>query len=140
MISLGNEIGGPEKAEAMLKGQGVSLILKSVSVNYKRPVTFPDTLLIAHKPYAGSMTSSSNTELKTTTPGHLQRLPKTHFSVLAVAYSYAQRRIVTESDSVLVWYDYERLMKCDPGAEVRAVLEKRMALGAEELTRQQMSS
>ncbi|KAI0075340.1 Thioesterase/thiol ester dehydrase-isomerase [Panus rudis PR-1116 ss-1] len=114
MVSLGEEIGGPEKAQAMLKGKGVSLILKSISLNYKRPVTYPDTLLIAHKPH---------------------RLPKTHMHVFAVAYSYAQRSIVTESDSVLVWYDYDRLVKCDPGVEVRAVIEGRMALGKENIAK-----
>jgi hypothetical protein len=28
----------------MLRGKGVSLILKSISVDYKRPVTYPDTV------------------------------------------------------------------------------------------------
>jgi len=41
-MSLGNAMGGPEKAQAMSKGQGVSLILKSLSINFKRPVTYPD--------------------------------------------------------------------------------------------------
>jgi len=43
-MSLGNAMGGPEKAQAMSKGQGVSLILKSLSINFKRPVTYPDTV------------------------------------------------------------------------------------------------
>ena len=53
MQAFGHEIGGPEKADAMIKGQGVSLILKSISLNYKHPVVFPDTLLVAHKPHLG---------------------------------------------------------------------------------------
>jgi len=44
MMTLGNEMGGPEKAQAMIKGQGVSLILKSLSIKFKRPVTYPDTV------------------------------------------------------------------------------------------------
>ena len=44
MMSLGDEIGGPEKAEAMMRGRGVSLILKSIQVRFRRPVTFPDTV------------------------------------------------------------------------------------------------
>jgi len=44
MTALGNEMGGPERAQAMLKGQGVSLILKSLSIKFKRPVTYPDTV------------------------------------------------------------------------------------------------
>lgn len=44
MMTLGNEMGGPEKARAMVKGQGISLILKSLSIKFKRPVTYPDTV------------------------------------------------------------------------------------------------
>ena len=43
-MALGNAMGGPEKAQAMSKGQGVSLILKSLSIKFKRPVTYPDTV------------------------------------------------------------------------------------------------
>jgi hypothetical protein len=44
MTSLGHELGGPEKVAAMLKAQGVSLILKSIEVKFRRPVTYPDTV------------------------------------------------------------------------------------------------
>lgn len=44
MMSLGNELGGPSKAEAMIKGMGVSLILKSIDVQFRKPVTYPDTV------------------------------------------------------------------------------------------------
>ena len=136
----------PEKAEAMIKGKGISLILKSISLNYKRPVTYPDTLLIAHKPHYGPLAAATHTETgplasrvspdstaatstHERTSGHnYPRVPKTHFHVLAVAWSYKQRRIVTESDSVCVWYDYDRLTKCNPGEEARKVLEGRMAV------------
>lgn len=136
MMSLGREIGGAAKAEAMIKGQGVSLILKSVSLNYKRPVTFPDTLLIAHRPHAGPAAHAAHTE---TGPAdthvdparQARRLAKTHFHCMAVAWSYKQRRIVTESDSVLVWYDYDKLAKCNPGEDVLRVLEGRMNLARE---------
>lgn len=135
MRSLGHEIGGPEKADAMIKGRGVSLILKSISLNYKRPVTYPDTLLIAHKPHVGPLRSASHTETGPdgthVSPRSAYKLPPTHFHVLAVAWSYAQRRIVTESDSVLVWYDYEKLTKCNPGEETLQALERRIVLGME---------
>lgn len=149
MASLGNELGGPEKRDAMLKGKGVSLILKSLSINYKRPVTYPDTLLIAHKPHTGPLFSTSNINVgndpnnadgSSSTPNGGVRLPKTHFHVLAVAYSYAQRKIVTESDSVLVWYDYDKLAKCDPGEDVRKLLEGRMAIGRATLEREKARS
>lgn len=44
MRSLGEELGGPEKAKAMISGKGVSLILKSIEVKFRRPVTYPDTV------------------------------------------------------------------------------------------------
>lgn len=44
MVSVGNEIGGPAKAESMLKAKGVGFILKYIDVEYKRPVTYPDTV------------------------------------------------------------------------------------------------
>ena len=43
-MSLGNTLGGKERVQAMLAGQGVSLILKSVNIDFRRPVTFPDTV------------------------------------------------------------------------------------------------
>jgi acyl-CoA thioesterase FadM len=39
-----HELGGAERVRAMLKGQGVSFILKSISLQYRRPVTYPDTV------------------------------------------------------------------------------------------------
>ena len=129
MESLGQEIGGPSKASDMIKGNGVSLILKSISLNYKRPVTYPDTLLIAHKAHLGGIFTTTNIDIRDISDPSKQKLPKTHLHVYAAAYSFAQKRIVTESDSVLVWYDYDKLAKCDPGEEVRAVIERRMVDG-----------
>jgi hypothetical protein len=69
------------------------------------PTTFTQ-LLIAHKP---SISSS-----------------RTEFNVHATAYSYAQSAVVAESDSVIVWYDYDTLKKCNPGEEAWAVLKGRI--------------
>jgi len=44
MVSLGEEMGGASKAKAMLNAQGISLILKSIDVQFRRPVTYPDTV------------------------------------------------------------------------------------------------
>jgi len=112
LMTLGNEMGGPEKAQAMIKGQGVSLILKSLSIKFKRPVTYPDTLLIAHKPHLPASVSH----------------PRFHFNCRATMYSYSQQAVVAESDSELVWYDYENLRRCDPGPETWSVVLKHMRL------------
>lgn len=44
MMALGEQLGGPSRARAMLNGQGISLILKSIEINFRRPVTFPDNV------------------------------------------------------------------------------------------------
>jgi len=43
-------------------------------------------------------------------------------------YSYSQQAVVAESDSELVWYDYEKLGRCDPGFETWGVVLKHMRL------------
>lgn len=40
---------------------------------------------------------------------------RTQFLLHAKAFSYAQRTIVADSTSVITWYDYDKLAKCDPG-------------------------
>ncbi|KDQ26457.1 hypothetical protein PLEOSDRAFT_1113077 [Pleurotus ostreatus PC15] len=110
MLALGREIGGPQKAKDMMSGKGVSLILKSVSLNYKRPVTYPDTLLIGHKPHV------------------VREGDNTQFGCKAIIYSYAQQKVVTTSDSTLVWYDYDRLCKTEPDGRILDVLQRRMRL------------
>lgn len=41
---MGDELGGPSRAKAMMNGQGISLILKSIELRFRRPVTYPDTV------------------------------------------------------------------------------------------------
>ncbi|KAF8652596.1 hypothetical protein AX16_004317 [Volvariella volvacea WC 439] len=110
MMSLGEELGGPQKAEDMMRGQGISLILKSIQVKYRRPVTFPDTLLIGYRPVP---------------PPSPDPDPAT-FKVAASAYSLAQQAFVAHSEEELVWYDYAALKKADPGEDVRSVVWRRM--------------
>ncbi|PAV20042.1 Thioesterase thiol ester dehydrase-isomerase [Pyrrhoderma noxium] len=105
MQSLALELGGEQKAHDMIKGKGVSLILGELSIKYRRPVVYPDTLLIAHRPH--------------------DLLP-THFKCAAAIWSYSQRTIVSTSNSTLVWYNYDTLKKCDPGEEAHSVLKKRI--------------
>ena len=41
---MGDELGGPSRGKAMMNGQGISLILKSIELLFRRPVTYPDTV------------------------------------------------------------------------------------------------
>ncbi|KAG2143794.1 HotDog domain-containing protein, partial [Suillus bovinus] len=103
LMALGKVLGGEDRVKAMLAGQGVSLILKSANINFRRPVTFPDTLLVGHKPIISSS--------------------RTHFTLNAALYSYEQQAVVADSDSVLVWYDYDSLRKCDPGDDTWRIMK-----------------
>lgn len=40
------ELGGLQKAKDMIEGKGVSLILGELSIKFRRPVTYPDTVRI----------------------------------------------------------------------------------------------
>ncbi|KAF9454455.1 hypothetical protein P691DRAFT_656342, partial [Macrolepiota fuliginosa MF-IS2] len=111
MISLGHELGGPERADAMIKAQGISLILKSIEVKFRRPVTYPDTLLFGYKPIP---------------PPPEGTIDKATFEVAASAYSIAQEAFVAHSRESLVWYDYDRLRKCDPGDQAHEVVFGRL--------------
>lgn len=125
MNSIGSEWGGSSKVQDMLKARGVSLILKSIFLDYKRPVVYPDTLLVAHQPHTGPLKHLTSTPDK-------RPLPHTHFYLKGAIWSCMQRKIVTECDSVIVWYDYDRLKKCDPGPEALEILKRRMHLGRNE--------
>jgi len=104
MRSWRHEI-GIQRARDILAGKGVGLILKSIDLKFKRPVLYPDTLLVAHKPHSPTPTS---------------------FGCKALIQSYGQGNIVAESDSVLVWYDYENLRKCEPPQEFSQLVQGRM--------------
>ncbi|KAF9528939.1 Thioesterase/thiol ester dehydrase-isomerase [Crepidotus variabilis] len=106
MMSVGEILGGPQRARDMLDGRGISLILKSIEVQFRRPVTFPDTLLIGYKVLP---TPEGHTDLAT-------------FFVKASAYSLDQKAFVAHSKEALVWYDYDKLKKTDPGEDAMKLL------------------
>ncbi len=69
-----------------------------------------EQLLIAHKP--------------TLEPD--PKRARTQFLLHAGAFSYAQRAVVADSTSVITWYDYDKLAKCDPGDDYWAPILARM--------------
>ena len=50
MSCIGEELGGQAQADAFLRARGISFILKSIQVNFRKPVQYPDTvsLVFAH--------------------------------------------------------------------------------------------
>lgn len=47
MRSLAHNLGGPQRVSDMISGKGISMILKQIEVNYRRPVTYPDTVSVS---------------------------------------------------------------------------------------------
>ncbi|KAH6915713.1 HotDog domain-containing protein [Coprinopsis sp. MPI-PUGE-AT-0042] len=109
MQAIGTEWAGPQKADDMIKAKGTSLILGSIDVVFRRPVTYPDTLLIGYCPVPPK-------------PG-MELSPK--FNVVAAGYSLQQQEFAIYSKETLVWYDYENLKKCRPPPEAAGLISKR---------------
>ncbi|TEB33262.1 hypothetical protein FA13DRAFT_1731034 [Coprinellus micaceus] len=108
MMSLGEEWGGRAQAENMIRGKGLSLILKTMEIQFRRPVTFPDTLLIGYAPLP------------------LESDDTTAFEVTGSAYSLGQRKFVTHTKETLVWYNYDELRKDVPPKEALDILVSRV--------------
>ncbi|KAF5319037.1 hypothetical protein D9611_012688 [Ephemerocybe angulata] len=113
MMSIGKEWGGPAQADKMIRGQGVSLILKTMEIQFRRPVTYPDTLLIGYAPLPPSSEDD------------------TSFQVVASAYSLGTGAFVTHSKETLVWYNYDELRKCSPPKEIADIVASRRLKPAE---------
>ncbi|KAK7038713.1 hypothetical protein VNI00_010597 [Paramarasmius palmivorus] len=109
MTRLGQRLGGPAKAQALIKGQGVSLILKSIEVKFRRPVTYPDTLLISHKPYIPQVDAR-------------KRIDSSELHLTSSIFSITQGAFVAHANEIVVWYDYDKLKKCDPGEEYKTIV------------------
>ncbi|KAJ3822712.1 HotDog domain-containing protein [Lentinula raphanica] len=122
MVQLGNRLGGPAKAEALCKGKGISLIIKSLNINYRRPVTYPDTLLISHKPLPPK--PPTQTQYSTNSVNVNVEAPSDPAALLLTssAFSVNQQAFVAHCHETLVWYDYEKLRKCVPGEEYRTAV------------------
>ncbi len=46
--------------------------------------------------------------------------------VTAKAYSVQQQAFVAIANEVLVWYDYDKLKKCDPGDRIWDIVRNRI--------------
>ncbi|ORX35066.1 hypothetical protein BD324DRAFT_116254 [Kockovaella imperatae] len=76
----------------MLRGTGNGIILKDVSLRYRMPVTYPDTLLIASKPHSINQERGS-------------------YGLAGAFWSMKTGALVATGDSTIVFYDYDHLKK-----------------------------
>ncbi|KAM0791067.1 hypothetical protein ACM66B_004360 [Microbotryomycetes sp. NB124-2] len=98
----------PGSEDSLVKGKPGGkvggVILSSILARYKRPVTFPDTLLVGHK---------------------VLSISKDRFTLDCCCWSLKQQAIVTTGEAVMVCYDYGSLKRIDMPEVLRAALEKR---------------
>ncbi|KAK1921387.1 HotDog domain-containing protein [Papiliotrema laurentii] len=91
----------------LLSGQGTGIILKDVSIKYKAPVTYPDTLYIASKPHSVDQDRAS-------------------FGLASAFYSLKDNKLVATADCTLVMYDYNDLCKGSMSDTFRDALLRRI--------------
>ncbi|GAA5862552.1 hypothetical protein JCM5296_006709 [Sporobolomyces johnsonii] len=98
----------PEKQAKDLRGsgKGKGVILARISFDYKRPTTYPDTVLVLHK----ALRVSS------------RRLQLQH-----AVYSYTQQAVVGTGEAVMVAYDYDQLKSTEWPEEVVELVKRRGA-------------
>jgi hypothetical protein len=127
--SIGEELGGQAQADAFLRARGISFILKSIEVNFRKPVHYPDTVSLIHLRLPQVLVMDSWEQLLIAHKPALEpdtNRARTQFLLHAGAFSYAQRAVVADSTSVITWYDYDKLVKCDPGNNYWAPILARM--------------
>lgn len=102
-FSLISQQMGAERHDDIVKGKGVGIILSSLAIRFKRPVLYPDTILVGRKPI----------------------LPLTggRFTIQTTLFSIAQQAEVASAEESGVCYDYKALKKVDLPEDFRQALE-----------------
>jgi len=91
----------------MLSGKGTGFILKDVTVQYRRPVTWPDSVLIATRVYEITQ-------------------PRASFKLSNAIWSLKGNYLAATADSTMVMYDYDNIKKGAMSDEFRIALESRI--------------
>lgn len=97
-----------EKVQYYLSGNPIGPIVKSLTINYKAPVKFPDTILVASTVPKESLTPSE-------------------FKHEFIMISHVQERIVATGHAVVVIYNFEKNCRADlPESFVNAMADASM--------------
>ncbi|KAE8213961.1 hypothetical protein CF327_g2595 [Tilletia walkeri] len=102
--ALAQHIDDEKRRNDILRGTGVSFILGGINVRYRRPLLYPDTILVAQ---TISLPISED-----------------RFTISAVAYSVSQSAIASSADQLCVMYDYVNLKKCPIPEDLRQIMEE----------------
>lgn len=108
ILRLANTL-DPVHRDNFVQGRGIGVIVASTFCRYRRPVTYPDTVLIS--------------------VGTLPMHRRDRCIVRQRAYSVQQQTVVAEADFDIVGYDYENLCKADFPTEVYQAFEAWMYRG-----------
>ncbi|KAL1408788.1 hypothetical protein Q8F55_005601 [Vanrija albida] len=103
-LTLAPEL-GQETAENWMYGRGTGWILKEQTIRYRRPVTYPDSLIWAPKITALDQARAS-------------------FTLSHAAWSVKENAVAVTADSFAVMYDFDKLKKGVMSDRIREVLEK----------------
>ncbi len=83
-------------------GRGAGPILAGTSARYRRPVVFPDQLLVGVR---------------------IGRIAEDRFWQQYAIYSRTQDALCTEGEAEIVWFDYKQARKCPMPADLIARIE-----------------
>ena len=99
----------------------MGLVVKSVSVEYRRPVTFPDSVSL-YRAHCVTQAEHFRKLVLMSKPIDIDER-KASFGLKQEAYSLAQKAVVARCTSVQVMYDFQNLKKGVMTDEVRRALD-----------------
>ncbi|PWN32891.1 uncharacterized protein FA14DRAFT_79150 [Meira miltonrushii] len=102
-FSLVSKQMGEERHDDIVKGKGVGIILSSLAIRFRRPVLYPDTILVGRKP--------------------ILPLEGGRFTIQTTLFSIAQQAEVASAEEIGVCYDYKALKKVDLPNDFKQALE-----------------
>jgi len=103
-FSLISQKMGKDRHDEIVKGKGIGIILSSLAIRFKRPVLYPDTILVGRKP--------------------ILPLIGGRFTIQTTLFSLAQQAEVASAEEIGVCYDYKALKKVDLPDDFRQALEE----------------
>ncbi|WVR03059.1 hypothetical protein IAU60_000048 [Kwoniella sp. DSM 27419] len=88
----------------VMAGKGTGMILKDISIKYKSPITYPDTVMVTNRI-------------------HSIQPERASFGLSHIVWSLKDNRVAAVGDSTLVMYDYDNVKKGVMSGEFRQMLE-----------------
>jgi acyl-CoA thioester hydrolase len=89
--------------KAMYHGAGIGPILASIGCNYRRQLTYPDTVSVGAR---------------------ISRIGRTSFEMEHVLFSTAQQAVVADGKSTIVTFDYKAQKPIPVPDDIRAAIAK----------------